>query len=77
METRDVHGNKVYYDPKDPAHVEHHDGATHLDNLSHEEAEVYFHEARRTGSAQFETRLGKNYTLVHDKEKGTFTVEKR
>jgi hypothetical protein len=77
MASIQVHGHHVEYDPHDPSHIYHKDGLSHLEhNLDKDEAEVLFRQAREHGSAEFETRLGKNYTVVRNPN-GTFTIAKR
>jgi hypothetical protein len=77
MASIQVHGHHVEYDPHDPNHMDHHDGLDHLTHrIDKDEAEVLFRQAKEHGSAQFETQLGKNYTVVHNPN-GTFTVAKR
>ncbi len=68
---RYVHGREVHFED-DAAHS----GVRHLEHhLSKEEAEVFFHEAKRRGKAEFEDQEGRNYTLV--RRDGTYHVERR
>ncbi len=53
------------------------DGINYLDHdVDYKEAEVFFEQAKRNGSAQFEDERGRNFTLIRNKD-ATYTVEKR
>jgi hypothetical protein len=68
---RDVHGHSVLGDSNAL------DGIRYLDHsLDYKEAEVFFDQAKRRGSAEFEDAKGRNYTLVRNKD-ATYTVERR
>lgn len=66
-----MHGFRVNYE--DDAH----EGINYLlRDIDHNEAKVFFDEARRIGKAEFEDDTGKNYTLNRNSD-GTFDLIKR
>jgi len=70
METKEVHGYKVMYDDRSES------GADYLrDDLSYQEAGVFFEYAKRHGEAQFEDDDDRELTL-HWKN-GVFILKRR
>lgn len=68
---RYVHGREVHFEDNDA-----HSGVRHLEHsLSKDEAEVFFHEAKRRGEAKFEDSEGRNYTL--ERRDGAYHVKRR
>ena len=66
VETREVHGHKVVFEENA------HGGVRYLrDELSREEAQVFFDEAKLRGSAEFESKMGHNYDLLHHADEYT------
>ncbi|MBI4709081.1 MAG: hypothetical protein HY764_02680 [Candidatus Portnoybacteria bacterium] len=70
MSKTDFHGHITKYDDKDKKGYEY-----ISKKIDPEEAKVLFSEAKRRGEAQFETQLGKNYSVTH--KDGVYTVVKR
>lgn len=69
---RDIHGHVVY--GEDDAK----DGLNRLDyDLQQDEAEVFFKQAKLKGSAQFEDDHERQFTLVYDRGRGVYRVERR
>ncbi len=69
---RDIHGHIVYGDDASR------EGLNYLDyDLDHDEAEVFFKQAKLHGSAQFEDEHERQFTLLYDRGKGSYRVERR
>lgn len=66
-----LHGHLVIHDEHDR---EGYDYLAH--KIQGEEAKVLFEYAKEHGTAEFETHLNKNYSLVHSSD-GTYTIVKR
>lgn len=67
----ELHGHQVLHDEQD------HEGYDYLAHkIQAEEAKVIFEYARIHGTAEFETHLHKDYSLVHNSD-GTYTILKR
>ena len=71
MDIHKIHGHTVHIEPGAEHAVTHFNGSIQAD-----EANVFFHEARRNGKAQFEDHHGRNYTLTHNSD-ATFTITRR
>ncbi|PIS42515.1 MAG: hypothetical protein COT24_03025 [Candidatus Kerfeldbacteria bacterium CG08_land_8_20_14_0_20_40_16] len=68
---RDVHGHTVQGGSSAL------DGIDYLDHrLDYKEVEVFFDQAKRHGSVQFEDDKGRNYTIVRN-QNATYTIERR
>jgi|GEM_PF-1155621 len=46
-------------------------------NLDSTEVKPFFHEAQRTGSANFEDQSGGDWKITHNKADGTYTISRR
>lgn len=69
---RDIHGHIVYGDDKSQQ------GLNQLDyDLQKDEAEVFFKQAKLKGMAEFEDDHERQFTLVYDRGKGVYRVERR
>ncbi|MBI4092361.1 MAG: hypothetical protein HY420_00360 [Candidatus Kerfeldbacteria bacterium] len=69
---RDIHGHIVY--GQDDVR----DGLNRLDyDLQKDEAEVFFKQAKLKGAAEFEDDHERQFTLVYDRGKGSYRVERR
>lgn len=67
-----VHGFWVSYEENAS------EGLKHLrDDLSRDEARVYFEQAQRKGSAQFEDDYDRQYTLFYERGSGSFILTRR
>ena len=67
----ELYGHPVVHDDND------HDGYNYLAHkIQAEEAKVLFGYAKEHGTAEFETHLNKNYSLIHNSD-GTYTIVKR
>ncbi len=74
MVNRQIHGHNVRYEEHDLGAEE---AVRFLEiHSSREEADVFFHQAKERGTAQFEDRHGKNFTLIHHMD-GYYTIEPR
>ena len=71
MPKTDFHGHPLIFDDYDDP------GYQYLARkIDAKEVDVLFDYAKEHGAAQFETQLGKNYSLVHNND-GTYTIVKR
>lgn len=69
---KDIHGHVVYGD--DDAHH----GMYYLDyELDANEVDVFFKQAKIHGSADFEDRHDRQFTLVYDRGAGCYRVQAR
>jgi hypothetical protein len=72
MQRTEIDGHPVYHDDED------HHGVEYLNSkIDRNEAKVLFDYAKTHGTAEFETQGGKNYSLVHNNEKGNYEIVKR
>ena len=68
----EIDGHPVYYNDEDDHGVE------YLSRkIDRGETKVLFDYAKTHGTAEFETQGGKNYSLVHNNEKGNYEIVKR
>ena len=51
---------------------------SYLENhLSRDEADVYFHQAKERGRAEFQDHYGKNFTLEYHSSEGVYEIVRR
>lgn len=68
---RDIHGHAVFGDESAKKGLDYLDYSLQLD-----EVEVFFHQAKTQGSAEFEDAKNNNYTLSYNGD-GTYTLTGR